>query len=266
MRLVPNPPGKTVGGSIMFKDRDLLSLGEQEMGGVRGKEISMIFQDPMTYLDPVMKIGDQIGEAIIHHQGMRSGVRGAVLKMLEAVRISAPEKVIDHFPHQLSGGMKQRILIAIALSCTPSLIIADEPTTALDVTIQAQIIDLLKALIKERTGLSLLLITHDLGIVAEICDRVYVMYAAKVVEEADVYSIFKHSKHPYTIALLASATSIHEFRQDLVSIEGTVPDLINPPTGCRFHPRCPYAMPKCVAEEPALITRDSHKLACWLHN
>ncbi|MDA4128877.1 MAG: ABC transporter ATP-binding protein [Thaumarchaeota archaeon] len=264
IRLLP-PNARIVSGEILHKGKNLASLEETELRKIRGAEISMVFQDPMTFLDPLMKIGDQISESISLHQGKTSDLKVKVVDSLRAVSIPSPEKVLDYYPHQLSGGMKQRVLIAIALSCEPSLIIADEPTTALDVTVQGQILELLKTLVRKRRGLSLLLITHDLGVVAEMCDRVYVMYAGKIVEEADVSSLFKEPKHPYTQALLTAANSIYFVGREMVGIEGVVPDLTNPPSGCRFHPRCQYAMPICSEKEPILIDIGTSRAACWLY-
>lgn len=260
MRLVPMPPGAIEDGHIWFGSIDLLSLSEHEMRNFRGQKIAMIFQDPMTYLNPVMKIEKQIGEVILHAPNEKT-----TIEILESVGIPEPAKVAKAYPHELSGGMRQRVLIAIAMANNPPLLIADEPTTALDVTVQAQILDLIRA-IKEKRGTSLLLITHDLGIVAEMCDRVYVMYAGNIVESADVFSTFEDPLHPYTQGLLRSALSIAEFRENLETIEGTVPDLLNPPSGCRFHNRCPKAMPICRKTEPPLIeSRARRQVSCWLY-
>ncbi|HXG52546.1 MAG TPA: ABC transporter ATP-binding protein [candidate division Zixibacteria bacterium] len=260
LKLVPSPPGFIEEGEIRFRGRDLLRLDEREMREVRGREISMVFQDPMTYLNPVMKVGRQIAEAIAAPAPEQS-----VLKLLESVGIADPPKVAQQYPHELSGGMRQRVLIAIAVANAPSLLIADEPTTALDVTVQAQILDLVKT-IKAEKGTSLLLITHDLGIVAEICDRIYVMYAGKIVESGDVFSIFEEPLHPYTQGLLRSSLSIAEFREKLETIEGAVPNLLDPPAGCRFHPRCPAAMSVCREKEPSPVQeKPGRQVSCWLY-
>lgn len=265
-RLIPHS-GSFEGGNIFFKNRDILQLSNNEMRKIRGKEISMIFQDPMTYLDPVMRVGRQISQAYsVHKGGKKKEVKERVVELLKTVELPEPEKIYQKYSFELSGGMRQRVVIAMALACDPSLIIADEPTTALDVTIQQQILDLLKRL-KEKLGLSILLITHDLGIAADIADRIYVMYAGKIVETADVFTIFKNPKHPYTQGLLKSAFSIDEFKKQLFFIKGSVPDLINPPSGCRFHPRCPYAKEVCSQEPPPVIqTESDHFVSCWLHS
>jgi len=268
MRLIP-PPGRTVSGEVWLdlgRERiDLLKLPQAEMRKIRGARISMVFQDPMTYLNPVMKISDQIAETIVLHQGFaRDEARKKGVEILEKVRIPAATTVAQYYPHQLSGGMRQRVLIAMAISCNPALLIADEPTTALDVTVQAQVLELIKTL-KRELGMALLLITHDLGIVADTCDKIFVMYAGRIVEEGDVFAIYGDPKHPYTVALLKSTLSMDEFKEKLVTIEGTVPDLTNPPKGCRFHPRCPFAMDKCRTMDPPLIELSGgRKVSCWL--
>lgn len=263
MRLIPNPPGEIVDGEILFEGRDLLKLPEPEMRKIRGNEISMIFQEPMTSLNPVFTVGDQIAEAIMLHQGLNyKEATAKAVEMLKLVGIPAPEKRVKEYPHQLSGGMRQRVMIAMALSCNPKLLIADEPTTALDVTIQAQILELMKKLKKE-LGMAIMLITHDLGVVAEMCERVVVMYAGKVVEEADAVSLFKHPLHPYTEGLLESVPRLDEARERLHVIEGVVPNPLNMPQGCRFHPRCPYAVDKCREVEPELEpVADGRLVAC----
>lgn len=265
MRLVP-PPGKTIEGSILFKGKNLLELPQDKMRKIRGKEISMVFQDPMSFLNPVMKVKDQIAETIQLHQhlGKKEAKRKAV-EVLDAVSIPSPSKVAEYYPHQLSGGMRQRIIIAIALSCNPSLLIADEPTSALDVTVQAQVLDLIKQLTRN-LGTALLLVTHDLGIVADICDTVYVMYAGKIVEHANIFSLFEKPAHPYTKGLLESVISINEFKKTLVSIDGVVPDLVDPPSGCRFRTRCNQCNPKvCSKQEPPFVEIEKqHMVSCWL--
>lgn len=265
-RLIP-PSGSFEGGNIFFKNRDILQLSNSEMRKIRGREISMIFQDPMTYLDPIMRVGRQISQAYsVHKGGKKKEAKERAIELLKTVELPEPEKIYLKYSFELSGGMRQRVVIAMALACDPSLIIADEPTTALDVTIQQQILDLLKRL-KERLGLSILLITHDLGIAADIADRIYVMYAGKIVETADVFTIFKNPEHPYTQGLLKSAFSIDEFKKQLFYITGSVPDLINPPSGCRFHPRCPHAKEVCSQEAPPVIqTEADHFVSCWLYS
>ncbi|HLO04586.1 MAG TPA: ABC transporter ATP-binding protein [Symbiobacteriaceae bacterium] len=252
MRLIPNPPGKIVEGEILFEGQDLVKKSESEMRKIRGNDISMIFQEPMTSLNPVYTIGDQIAEAIQLHQGLnqREAIDKAV-EMLRLVGIPLPERRVKEYPHQLSGGMRQRVMIAMALSCNPKLLIADEPTTALDVTIQAQILELMKKLKKE-LGMAIMLITHDLGVVAEMCERVIVMYGGKVVEEADAVSLFKSPLHPYTEGLLRSIPRMDEDVEKLHVIEGVVPNPLHLPEGCRFHPRCPYAIDKCKESQPEL--------------
>ncbi len=264
MRLLPYP-GRIVSGSVFFKGRDLTVLPESDMRAVRGRELGMVFQDPMTYLNPIMRIGDQIAESVALHFGVsRLEARRQALDALHIVRIPAPERVMDAYPHELSGGMRQRALIAIAAVCGPSLLIADEPTTALDVTIQAQVMSILTGLHRE-SGNSLLLITHDLGLVAEYCDRVYVMYAGQIVEEGDVFSLFASPKHPYTEALLRSSLNIDKRVDAFEPIQGQPPSLIAPPSGCRFHPRCPYVMQRCISEEPPYFPLHGQQGArCWL--
>jgi oligopeptide/dipeptide ABC transporter ATP-binding protein len=257
-------PGEIVGGQVLFESRNLLELSRKELRKLRGNEISMIFQEPMTSLNPVFTIGNQIGEVIRQHQGLdKKKTREKSIEMLELVGIPRPEKVIDNFPHQLSGGMRQRVMIAMALSCNPKLLIADEPTTALDVTIQAQILELMKKLSKERdTGV--VLVTHDLGVVAEMADRVVVMYAGRVVEEASVFELFSNPKHPYTKGLLKSIPKIDEQREELDSIYGTVPNPLDMPSGCAFHPRCPHVNSKCKSMEPLLEQiSEHHTVRCF---
>ncbi len=264
LRLVPDPPGRIVGGEIRFDNRDLLSLSEREMRAIRGKEIAMIFQEPMTSLNPVFRVGSQVGEAIMLHSGAsRREARMRTIEMFERVGIPAPERRIDEYPHQLSGGMRQRVMIAMALSCDPRLLIADEATTALDVTIQAQILELLRGLQRERK-MSMLLITHDLGIVAGTADRVAVMYASRIVETAAVAPLFARPLHPYTIGLFGALPSLRGIRGKLQTISGTVPSPFDLPPGCKFHPRCLRATGKCREDEPMLEEIEpGHWTACW---
>ncbi len=267
MRLVPEPAGRVESGSIRFDGRELLSLGEREMRGLRGNEISMIFQEPMTSLNPVYRVGAQIVEALRLHQALsKREARQKAIEMLRLVGIPAPHLRVDSYPHELSGGMRQRVMIAMALSCEPRLLIADEPTTALDVTIQAQILELLHTLSKE-LGMSILLITHDLGVVAEFADAVVVMYAGKVVERAPTAALFDRPRHPYTQGLLASLPTFgshEEGRRRLPTIPGLVPDLRRLPPGCRFHDRCPVVEARCLESEPALVSVENQvEVACF---
>jgi len=256
LRLIPVPPGRIVNGEILFEGRDLLQLEEKEMEKVRGNEISMVFQEPMTSLNPVFTIGDQIMEAIELHQGLdKSEARKRAIEMLDRVRISSPETRIDAYPHQLSGGMRQRAMIAMALSCQPKLLIADEPTTALDVTIQAQVLRLLKEIQREM-GMAVMLITHDLGVVADIADRVAVMYAGRIVELASIEAIFGRMRHPYTKGLLDSIPQLKEKTRRLNAIPGQVPNPMDLPVGCKFHPRCYLMVEDCKKEEPPLFRTD----------
>ncbi|MGE7762233.1 ABC transporter ATP-binding protein [Peribacillus sp. NPDC097895] len=266
MRLLTDTPGKVVDGSIRFEGKDLLSLSENEIREVRGNEIAMIFQEPMTSLNPVYKIGQQIGEAVqLHLKYDKKKAREHVIKMLKLVGIPRAEEIIDEFPYQLSGGMRQRIMIAMAMSCDPTLLIADEPTTALDVTIQAQILELMRKL-KEEKGTAIMLITHDLGVVAEMCDRVVVMYAGKVVEEADILEIFENPKHPYTKGLLNSVPKMGQKTNRLESIPGNVPIPTNMPKGCKFAPRCSQAMDICQEQDPDLLQiAEGHRCRCFLY-
>lgn len=266
MQLV-NAPGKIVGGEIMFKGRDLTRLSDKEMRSIRGNEISMIFQEPLTSLNPILKIGTQLDETLLLHQSVsKKEAKAASIEMLKKVGIPRAEQVYSSHPHELSGGMRQRVMIAMALSCNPSLLIADEPTTALDVTIQAQILKLMRNL-KKDFDTSILLITHDLGVVAELADKVIVMYAGQVVEEADVMTLFAEPKHPYTQGLIQSTPKIDSEVDELDSIKGNVPTPSNKPEGCYFHPRCPFAMDICKKKMPALVTDDhsGNKVRCWLH-
>ena len=265
MRLVPNPPGKITAGEIRLEGRNLLDLPEGDMRAVRGDDIAMIFQEPMTSLNPVQTVGDQIIEAVQLHRSLNaSEARARALEMLRLVKIPSPETRLDEYPHQLSGGMRQRVMIAMALACDPKLLIADEPTTALDVTIQAQILDLLRDL-RERTGAAIMLITHDLGVVAEIAHRVIVMYAGRIVEEAPVDLLFADPQHPYTLGLLGSIPRLgSDGDERLTAIEGVVPNPYALPPGCRFSPRCPLADTRCQAEAPALREiAPGHRTACW---
>jgi peptide/nickel transport system ATP-binding protein len=267
MRLVPDPPGRVVGGSVMLEGTDLLGLDEAAMRKVRGDRISMIFQEPMTSLNPVMRIGDQITEAVRLHRPIsaRDAWTQAV-DMLRLVRIPEPERRAQEYPHQMSGGMRQRAMIAMALACRPALLIADEPTTALDVTIQAQILALIVDL-QTRLGTGLILITHDLGVVAQTAQRVIVMYAGKKVEEATVEDLFDHPRHPYTRGLMASMPAVIGLDANndarLTEIPGMVPSLTNLPAGCAFAPRCTLAVERCRAEYPPLQDFDGHLAACW---
>ncbi|MBI5708951.1 MAG: ABC transporter ATP-binding protein [Candidatus Eisenbacteria bacterium] len=264
LRLVPEPPGRIVGGQVIFKGRDLLGLPPAAMRRVRGKEISMVFQEPMTSLNPVFTCGEQIIEAIVLHERVdRREARRRAVEMLGRVGIPSPGQRVDEYPHQVSGGMRQRVMIAMALACRPSLLIADEPTTALDVTIQAQILELLKRL-QQELGMAVLLITHDLGVVAETADRVAVMYAGQVVEACEAPEAFRRTRHPYTAGLLASLPRLGAPRQALRVIPGAVPNPARFPAACRFHPRCPVAEQRCRTADPPLTDLDGGHLArCW---
>jgi len=267
MRLIDIPPGEFAGGQILFDGKDLLKLKDREIRKVRGGEIAMIFQEPMTSLNPVMSVGDQIIEAVLLHQSVdRKGAQAIAGQALADVGVADPKRRLKQYPHELSGGMRQRIMIAMALSCNPKLIIADEPTTALDVTIQRQILELIKS-IQERTEAALLLITHDLGVVAETVDDVAVMYAGRVVETGTVEEVLLEPRHPYTRGLLESIPSQGKRGQRLSAIKGTVPNPFRMPPGCRFEPRCPYGWEACVEAEPELIAVGADRLArCWLHD
>ena len=252
MGLLP-PENSTVGGQVVFEGRDLLTLDARLIRDLRGARLAMIFQEPMTSLNPSYTIGDQIIEAIQRHQALdKAAARARAIEVLKLVRIPSPEKRIDDYPHKLSGGMRQRAMIAMALACGPQLLIADEPTTALDVTIQAQILDLMRGLRRD-TGTAIILITHDLGVVAEMADDVAVMYAGQIVERAAVRDLFARPEHPYTVGLLGSIPRLDEKRERLPSIEGRVPDMTRPPEGCRFAARCPFVEPQCIAAAPALV-------------
>ena len=268
MKLIDMPPGKIVAGQVLWQGRDLVPLGPEEMQKIRAKEIAIIFQEPMTSLNPVYTVGAQIAESIRLHEGLsKREAHNRAIEMLKLVNIPTPERRVNDYPHQFSGGMRQRVMIAIALACSPKLLIADEPTTALDVTIQAQILDLMVEL-KERMGMAILLITHAMGVVAETAQRVVVMYAGKVVEEASVEDLFARPRHPYTQGLIRSIPRIdtaatHKVR--LEAIGGTVPKLIDPAEGCRFADRCRHAMPACRTATPALVeAKPGHKVACIL--
>jgi oligopeptide/dipeptide ABC transporter ATP-binding protein len=264
MRLIPNPPGKIVEGDIAFRGESLLSKSEEEMRKIRGNKISMIFQEPMTSLNPVFRIGDQIAETLILHQQMnkQQALQEAV-ELLKLVGIPEPERRVKQYPHELSGGMRQRVMIAIALACKPELLIADEPTTALDVTIQKQILQLMKQL-KKTTNTSIVLITHDLGVVAEMADRVIVMYSGQVVEQGDVYTIFENPKHPYTEGLLRSMPGQEKRSGTLYAIEGVVPNPLHLPPGCRFAPRCRYASDLCRGDMPEITKlNEQESVRCW---
>lgn len=266
LRLVPSP-GKITAGFIMFKGQDLRKLTEDQMRGVRGRQISMIFQDPATALDPVFTVGSQLGEVISLHQNIYDEVllEKKILEMLRLVRIAAPESVMKQYPHELSGGMKQRVMIALALSCNPSLLLADEPTTALDVTIQAQILNLLKDLVR-KAGSSMVLITHNLGVVAESCDRVCIMYAGRIVEDADTFRLFGNPLHPYSKGLLLAFPKLGERREELSVVRGTVPNLMKPFKGCSFVDRCDHATEECRIVRPKMVeVEPGHLVACHLY-
>lgn len=266
LRIVPSPPGRILDGKILYKGEDLLKKDENAMRKIRGGDISMIFQEPLTSLNPVFTIGHQIGDILRLHQHLsRAEARRRTIAMLEKVRIPSPEKVVDEYPHQLSGGMRQRAMIAMALACDPEILIADEPTTALDVTIQAQIMHLLRDL-KEGRDTSIILITHDMGVVAQLAQRVMVMYAGQAVEYGDVHAVFKEPLHPYTVGLLRSIPVVGRAEERLYSIKGSIPSPKDYPAGCRFSPRCSKACARCAAERPPLFTvGDGRKVRCWLY-
>jgi oligopeptide/dipeptide ABC transporter ATP-binding protein len=268
MRLIPQPPGRIVAGEIRFDGTDLLKLSERRMRKIRGNQISMIFQEPMTSLNPVFRVREQIGEVLRLHQGLdKAAAREKSIDLLRQVGIPSPESRVDDYPHQMSGGMRQRVMIAMALACDPRLIIADEPTTALDVTIQAQILELMDNLRRD-TGTAVLLITHDLGVVAETAEHVVVMYAGRVVEEAEARELFTNPLHPYTRGLMRSIPGVSEIgeRERLEAIPGVVPSLLALPEGCKFNDRCRHAFDRCFAEEPPLLEpRPGHTARCWLH-
>ena len=264
LRLIPDPPGKIVNGEIFFNGKDLTKVSDEEIRHIRGNDISMIFQEPMTSLNPVFTVGDQIMEALILHQKLsEEEARKKAIQMIELVGIPRADKIVDEYPHQLSGGMRQRVMIAMALSCQPKLLIADEPTTALDVTIQAQILELMNEL-KNKLNTSIMLITHDLGVVAEMSDHVIVMYSGKVVEDAPVEELFKNPRHPYTIGLMNSMPSLIGEGKRLESIKGAVPNPLYLPKGCYFHPRCKFATDECRNGQPELRDIASgHKVSCF---
>ena len=265
MDLIPRP-GKIVSGNIKFKGEELTKASQRRLRQIRGNEIAMIFQEPMTSLNPVFTIGSQLIDAIrLHNPVSKKKAAIRAVEMLKKVGMPRAEQLLKDYPHQLSGGMRQRVMIAMAMACEPDLLIADEPTTALDVTIQAQILDLMKRL-NDDLNTSILLITHDLGVVADVCDRIVVMYAGKVVEEGSVRTIFNHPQHPYTEGLIRSVPNMYEKRERLYSIPGNVPKPGSLEKGCLFAPRCPYAFDRCTAESPQLLeTEDSHQVRCFLH-
>jgi oligopeptide transport system ATP-binding protein len=266
MRLIPTPPGKISGGEVLFEGRDLLKISDDEMRSIRGNKIAMIFQDPMTSLNPVLTVGRQISEALELHLGMdKKQARARTIELLEMVGIPSAADRIGNYPHQFSGGMRQRVMIAMGLSCNPQLLIADEPTTALDVTIQAQIITLVKRL-RDEIGMAIIWITHDLGVVAGLADRVMVMYAGRIVEESPVRELYKNPRHPYTLGLLGSIPRLDEVRPEkLASIEGLPPDLVDYPKGCPFYARCRYRLDRCLEAPPPLEPVGvGHKAACYV--
>jgi peptide/nickel transport system ATP-binding protein len=261
MRLVPNPPGKIIRGEILFNGEDLMKKSEKEMKKIRGEKISMVFQDPMTSLNPVLSVGSQIAEVIrLHNKISKAEAAKRSVDMLEMVGISGER--YDEYPHQFSGGMKQRVVIAIAIACNPLLLIADEPTTALDVTIQYQVLELMNSL-KQKFNTSMLLITHDLGVVAEVCDKVAIMYSGEIIESGDIEQIFENRKHPYTRGLFNSVPDLDEDIDRLLAIEGLMPDPSDLPSGCKFHPRCKERMPECITKDVPLVEFEpGHKVRC----
>ncbi len=265
LRLVPDP-GKIVSGSVLFRNQDLLELSGEEIRDIRGRDIAMIFQDPQSSLNPVLRTGFQIDEAMLaHHKATKSEAHVRTIELLKRVRIPAAESRVKDFPHQLSGGMRQRAMIAMGLANAPSILIADEPTTALDVTVQAQILELLGDLNRD-LGTAIVMITHNMGVVAGLCSRVLVMYAGQIVEEGPVEQIFENPQHPYTWSLLRSIPRVDALRHErLRSIEGLAPDLLNPPAGCRFHPRCPFRIDRCLKDEPPLVdVAPNQRASCWV--
>lgn len=267
LRLVPCPPAIIPSGEIRFQGRNLLDLSPSEMRSVRGGDIGMIFQEPGTSLNPVFTIGFQLGEAIrLHRSDVKpQQVEQEIVKALQAVQVNDPERRLKQYPHELSGGMKQRVMIAMALACNPQVLVADEPTTAVDVTIQARILDLLKKIQADR-GMAILLITHDLGVVAELADDVVVMYAGKIIEKASCIELFDHPRHPYTLGLFASLPRVDETHSRLETIEGSVPPATHFPEGCRFRDRCRWATTQCLQEPPLVNLTDQHLVACWNHD
>jgi oligopeptide transport system ATP-binding protein len=266
MRLIPEPPGRIVEGEVIFKGKNLFKYDKSGIQNIRGAEIAMVFQDPMTSLNPVLTIGQQISEALMVHNGTsKAAAIRRTCELLDMVGIPLPKERFHDYPHQFSGGMRQRVMIAMALSCNPDILIADEPTTALDVTIQAQIVELTKN-IQSQLGMAIIWITHDLGIVAEIADKVLVMYAGYIVEEADVFRIFENPQHPYTFSLLKSLPRIDAKRYErLAIIHGSPPDCIHMPPGCPFQPRCEFSIQRCSLENPSLESvEDGHRIACWV--
>jgi len=264
MGLLPSRGARIAGGSIKFAGRDLRGMAADDLRDLRGNRLAMIFQEPMTSLNPAFTIGDQIMEGLVRHKGLSAAqAREQAIEMLRKVKIPAPDKRIDDYPHQLSGGMRQRAMIAMALACGPELLIADEPTTALDVTVQAQILDLLRELQRD-LGTAIMLISHDMGVIAEMADHVAVMYAGRIVEQAPVEMLFDAPQHPYTIGLLGSIPRLDHTKERLAAIEGSVPDPLDPPPGCRFNPRCPFADDQCRAAAPSLReVVPGHAVACW---
>lgn len=264
MKLIPNPPGKIVNGEILYNGKDLAKISEKDMEKIRGNEISMIFQEPMTSLNPIITCGKQIAESLILHRGMKKKeAMQTAVEMMKEVGIANPEKRVHEYPHQMSGGMRQRVMIAMALACNPKILICDEPTTALDVTIQAQILDLIRKLNKEM-GTAIIMITHDLGVVSELCKKVIVMYTGRIVEEAPSEDIFKKPLHPYTIGLISAIPKITKERDPLTTIEGVVPNPTEIIEGCSFWPRCNYATEQCKKEEPPMVqVEEKRKVRCW---
>lgn len=266
LQLIPNPPGRITAGEILYKDRDLVKLSKKEMQKIRGNEISMIFQEPMTSLNPIIKCGKQIAESLILHRGAKKKeAMEAAIELMKAVGIANPEVRAHEYPHQMSGGMRQRVMIAMALACQPQILIADEPTTALDVTIQAQILDLIRDM-NETMGTSVIFITHDLGVVSELCDTVIVMYTGHIVEQAPVGELFNDPKHPYTVGLLNAIPHITKERKPLITIEGMVPNPTERIAGCSFSPRCRHAAERCRRENPPVMQlSQDHLVRCWLY-